>query len=310
MNLPENRITTLKEQISRKKQAQEVLEKTRSLLKSEQEKLKQEKLSVKKEYDDVLRLEESSLASVFYQFMGSKEKRLDKERQEYLAAKLKYDACKETIARLEEDIRRQESVLNQLGNPEEEYKNLIETKSEKLKAQNDPVYAEITNKLDNSYKWLIETDEAIQAGEKALQGLGKAIRSMSKAKGWGTFDMLGGGMIATAVKHSHIDHAKDEIQQVQYLLKKFNRELQDIREFHPENIETDFGGFNKVADFFFDNLIFDWVVQNRIHNSLDNLMAAHNKIKKILTALKHDLAISKKQYQANKNELASYLEKN
>ncbi|MBN2773784.1 MAG: hypothetical protein JXR31_06015, partial [Prolixibacteraceae bacterium] len=129
-----------------------------------------------------------------------------------------------------------------------------------------------------------------------------------KAKGWGTFDVLGGGMIATAVKHSHIDQAKSEIQQVQYLLKRFVRELKDVKMNMDQEMVADFGGFNKVADFFFDNLIFDWVVQSRIHKTLDNLNVTKIKIGRTLAFLKKKSENIKKEYNSLKTDLANYIE--
>ncbi|MBN1820797.1 MAG: hypothetical protein JW833_08770 [Prolixibacteraceae bacterium] len=303
-----NHISELKEKINRKKQAEALLAKTKELLQEEQKNLDQQKILVKKEYEDVLRLEGNSLSSVFYSFLGNKVEKLDKERQEYLSAKLKYEGNKDTINRLEEDIRKQEKLLLELGNPEEEYKSLIQDKKVTLVAQNDQEYLSISTKMENSYSMLIEIEEAVSAGEKAYHGINKTISYMSKAKGWGTFDVLGGGMIATAVKHSHIDQAKSEIQQVQYLLKRFVHELKDVKMNMDQEMVADFGGFNKVADFFFDNLIFDWVVQSRIHKTLDNLNAAKIKIGRTLAFLKKKSETIKKEYNTLKTDLANYIE--
>ncbi|MBN2774964.1 MAG: hypothetical protein JXR31_11980, partial [Prolixibacteraceae bacterium] len=146
-----NHISELKEKINRKKQAEALLAKTKELLQEEQKNLDQQKILVKKEYEDVLRLEGNSLSSVFYSFLGNKVEKLDKERQEYLSAKLKYEGNKDTINRLEEDIRKQEKLLLELGNPEEEYKSLIQDKKVTLVAQNDQEYLSISTKMENSY---------------------------------------------------------------------------------------------------------------------------------------------------------------
>ena len=52
---------------------------------------------LKKEFDDVQNLEGNSITALFYNFLGTKDEKLDKEKQEYLSAKLKHDACKNEI---------------------------------------------------------------------------------------------------------------------------------------------------------------------------------------------------------------------
>ena len=83
--------------------------------------------------------------------------------------------------------------------------------------------------VENHLQQKNELNEAIEAGEMALKGLRFAIQELRKAKNWGIYDMVGGGLLATAVKHSKIDEAKSIIQDVQVWLKKFKRELSDVQ---------------------------------------------------------------------------------
>jgi hypothetical protein len=103
--------------------------------------------------------------------------------------------------------------------------------------------------------YLSELREAITAGTSVTQALNSAIQSLKSAKGWGTFDLLGGGMISDAVKHNHIDHAKEYIHQAQSSMRNFQKELLDINE--EANMQVDISGLLKFADFFFDGLIAD-----------------------------------------------------
>ena len=77
--------------------------------------------------------------------------------------------------------------------------------------------------------------------------------------------MLGGDMIATIAKHSKIDSAKQKGQYAQLNLERFQEELADagVR----LNLALEIDGFSKFADFFFDGIISDWIVQSKIHNA-------------------------------------------
>lgn len=52
-----------------------------------------------------------------------------------------------------------------------------------------------------------EINEAIVAGERALNSLYHAQDKLNSAKGWGLLDLLGGGFITGMIKHSRIDDA-------------------------------------------------------------------------------------------------------
>ena len=118
--------------------------------------------------------------------------------------------------------------------------------------------------------------------------------SLQSAKNWGTFDMLGGGIISTAIKHSRINDAKESIHQVQHQLRVFQRELADIGE--KTSIEMEIGTFAKFADYVFDGLIFDWIVQSKINNSLESALRVSERIRLLLSQLQNS-------YQDNKNKL-------
>jgi len=66
-----------------------------------------------------------------------------------------------------------------------------------------------------------EVTEAIGSGEAAQTELGSVINSLESAQDWGTWDILGGGLLATAAKHSHIDEANEYAHQTKIALNDF-----------------------------------------------------------------------------------------
>ena len=110
-----------------------------------------------------------------------------------------------------------------------------------------------------------EINEALSAARTAIEKINYAKQSLNNAKNWGVFDMLGGGIISSMVKHSKIDNAQNVLRQVNGLLQKLNRELEDISV--PDELNIEINGFAKFADYFFDGLISDWYVQNKINEN-------------------------------------------
>ncbi len=299
----------LKEKVEVKKRLESQLEKSKNDIQKLKDKLECLKEILKKELEDVQKLEGNGLTAMFYSFLGNKVEKLDIERQEFLAAKLKYENAKNELEILENEILKLESQIREQGNPESEYNNRLDKKSRKLKESGDGIFLKYESILETNFSQKKEINDAIEAGEMALKGLRYAIQSLRKAQGWGTVDMFGGGLITTAIKHSNVDEAKQLIHDVQVWLNKFRRELSDIQmeEFGELIVELD--SFTTFADYFFDNLIFDWVVQSKINRSLEGCETVCNQVLDIVTQLRiADVEVTKK-YKNTQTEFIGYIEK-
>ena len=129
-----------------------------------------------------------------------------------------------------------------------------------------------------------EVNEAIQAGNQALRSLRQAREKLNSAGNWGIVDLLGGGFISTFVKHSRMEDANELIQQARNDLRWFQRELMDVDAVADLHIET--RDFLSFADYFFDGLIADWLVQSRINDAKHQVDSAIRKVEEILRRLR------------------------
>ena len=125
-----------------------------------------------------------------------------------------------------------------------------------------------------------EVREARAAGIRALNSLRKAEKHLDSARTWGIFDLLGGGLITSLVKHSKLDDARSDIEQARYDLEDFCEELQDVDlpDVHIDELLT-------FADFFFDGFLADLMVQRRINEARDQLERASRQVEDILRQL-------------------------
>lgn len=129
-----------------------------------------------------------------------------------------------------------------------------------------------------------EVNEAIQAASQALRSLQQARESLKSAGNWGIWDMLGGGLISTFVKHSKMEDAERLVQQARSDLKRLQKELMDVDTVAEFHIET--GDFLSFADYFFDGLIADWLVQSRINEAKRQVDSAIQKVEEVLRRLR------------------------
>ena len=139
-------------------------------------------------------------------------------------------------------------------------------------------------RLTRQIKELEEAEEAAKQGILALQDL---LDSLGSAANWGIWDMLGGGFFSTAIKHSKINNAKREAAHAQRSLERLSQELADVRLKYDLNIEI--GGFATFADYFFDGLIADWVVQSRLNEARRRVEALLSQVKSIRQSLAAEL---------------------
>ncbi|MBR1566287.1 MAG: hypothetical protein IJ649_05945 [Oscillospiraceae bacterium] len=125
-----------------------------------------------------------------------------------------------------------------------------------------------------------EVREAREAGIRALNSLRRAQKHLDSARGWGIYDILGGGMISSLIKHSKLGDAQRCIEEAQADLDAFRRELADVD--LPWVQVSDFMSF---ADCFFDNFLADFMVQHRINEARRQLEEACHRVEDALRRL-------------------------
>ena len=133
----------------------------------------------------------------------------------------------------------------------------------------------------------IEIQEAIDAADRALRSLERARDSLHSAKGWGVFDMLGGGFFSTWVKHSNMNEAETALADVQAALREFSKELDDV----DEMIDLSFNNADllTVADYFLDGFFTDFLMQGRINDVITNVEGTMDQVTAIRNALRQKL---------------------
>lgn len=129
-----------------------------------------------------------------------------------------------------------------------------------------------------------ETREAIDAGERALRSLRAAQNELNSAGRWGMFDMFGGGFLSTMMKHSKMGNAQQYMEQAKFALQNFSKELNEVNRCCSLNLEI--GDFLSFADYFFDGIIADWMVQSRIDKARRQVDEAIRRTEEIVRRLR------------------------
>lgn len=245
------------------------------------------RVAFRQEQEDVEKLEGRSLANYFFQVIGKLDDKLDQERQESYAAKVKLDAAERELAGIEADITDIQSQLSEIRIAEAQYKEELEKKRAALKdsgSQTADQIIEIEEHIAALEAQKREIKEAISAGYSARGTADRILSELNDADGWNTWDLIGGGgLITHMAKHSHLDSAQDLVSELQSKLRRFKTELADIR--ISANMQVNIDGFLRFADYFFDGLFADWAVGDKISQSKSSVQGTVNQINEMLGKL-------------------------
>ncbi|OCT15658.1 hypothetical protein A8709_16490 [Paenibacillus pectinilyticus] len=242
-------------------------------------------LQLESEQADVDKLTRLSLVNLFHTILRSKAEQLDMERQQVLASALQLDAAKKALLDTKNALIQVGDDLAKFQLAEVEYEKLMALKEDALLhvPASSHELASMNESIADQKLLVKELQEALTAGRLVLASLTDASNSLDKAENWGKWDLWGGGMLSTHAKHSHVDDAKTFIQQANHQILNFQSELKDLH--HSFQIEIDISSTLKMADYWFDGLIADWIVQGRINNSQNQTLSALNHIRPVVNRL-------------------------
>ena len=127
----------------------------------------------------------------------------------------------------------------------------------------------------NDFMMEREIQEALTAGENALQSLYAASEQLDSARNWGIIDLLGGGFFTDLIKH---------LSQARYYLQQFQKELRNVAA--DDTIQLQTGDFLSFADFFFDGVVADYLVQSRINETRRKVAEAIRRVEELTAKLR------------------------
>lgn len=232
-----------------------------------------------KEQKDVTVLEKGSLQAFYYKVMGKYEETREKEILEAATARVRLEEKQYELQEIQKNIESMKREQSAYYGCKEKYQRLYQQKLDEIVQEDSNLAKEIIElqvKSEKSKHNIKEINEAIAVGNKVLAKIDSVADCLSSARSWGTWDIVGGGMLSDLMKHSKIDDAKDKVREAKSLIRSFRTELADVNLSFDVSLNTD--GFSKFADFFFDGLFADLNMQNRIAEAQNSVSSAKTKI--------------------------------
>lgn len=125
-----------------------------------------------------------------------------------------------------------------------------------------------------------DIEETLDIANAVLNHLNLAKEKLGSARNWGIFDILGGGFLTTAFKHSRIQEAQSELVKAQRYMDQLRQRLLYFN--HIPDLDIDMNDFMVVMDYIFDNPITDIFVQSRISDLRTKVDEAIDQINRII----------------------------
>ncbi len=247
-----------------------------------------------KEYREYRDLEKMGLRRLFGTVLGNREQQLERERQEHLEAVLGLKKCKQEVELLEFEVGVLEGKVDGLVELQKEVQKLMSAREKAIVkgTENKALRRQIldlTSDIDQLVRQFVEAREAYKAGVNAEKILVEMRAYLRKSAEWGWWD---DSRKVKYVQQTNIDRAYRLSGKATQLLRKFDRELRDV--FPRQELRHSFQLFNfrQFDKSFYMNLIFDWIIREKVKNALHNVESVLDQVQHYLRTLKRYLEIT------------------
>lgn len=303
-------LLNISQKLENRKYIAHKLQEAKKLLSIEQAKLENAKHRMINEFQDVEDLETITLKSIWYDLLNKKFTELEREQAEYYQAKMQFESQQNKFDSLSLEIKSYEAQLFDFETIKVQYEGLVQEKVKLLKENNHPKLVEIFTKQDELVRidsYSKEISEALLAVEGVLNILPRVVEDLKVAKSYATWDMIGGGAMATYLKRQKMHKAKLGITEINYALDKLKRELIDLK---PDLIpaEINFNTSWEFADYFFDNIFVDMEIKSRIADAYNSVMSLFNSVILLKEKLIFEKDKQQNLYQATESDFRKLVE--
>ena len=241
------------------------------------------------EQKELDRLEHVSLTRVLVALKGSREEALTREHAEADAVRLR---VADAQARLEAVRAEHQAALDQidhLASAPDTYKAVLAEKERHLTESSDPRRAPLLQLADERGRLnaeLSEMQKALQAADAARQALSVVEDKLGSASGWNTYDIFGGGMIATAMEHSRLDDAAAAAAEADRRMAVLRTDLTELDQVEQTSPLITLSSATRFVDLWFNNIFTDLAVRDRIKQGQQNVAKSLQMVSAIEERLK------------------------
>lgn len=297
------KLENLETRMAQKATLRRKLDRLNNELRALEERCRKAQFAMEQAQEEVAQMEKRSPKNMWYRVIGKlREKRMEKqetawrygEEWQILCAQ-RSAACKEIEA-----LRKQQLAL---ADCEREYTAMMEAGRKKLLETPGPAleeYSALRGKMAAQESRRKELREAMQAASRAEATVETLLDSLKNAKGWSTWDAVGGGLETDFIKYRKMENAQSIADTLSSQLSALRDELSDLDNAGELAIRVE--GFVRFADWFFDDFISAWCVRSKICDSIDQAEAVKYRLEQLNRRLQESFDDSQKRTRTLQRE--------
>lgn len=249
-----------------------------------------------KENRDVEKILGVSFQSFVATLLRNRDEKIEKEEFEAIEAKRVYDELVYEYENMTDEIQRLKEIVEKKHACQLAYNEACLKKKHFISNQNPELWMHIEKQeihLVDIEGEIKELQEAIDASVHVIKRTEQTLSELQDAKNLGVWDMVGGGLLVTMAKRDHMAKAQALINELNSSLKRFSKELKDVN--MTMSTQIDIGSYLNFADYFFDGLFVDIMVQDKINAALDNVRGLHQNVNHLQSHLKKQRMIKEEE---------------
>lgn len=243
---------------------------------------------LQREEADVATLEGLTLTALFRTMFADKAERVAKEREEALRARLEYQSCAESLELAEAEFARLTCGLEEFAGLDAQLAAAEKAKEVFLLGLRDSRGEELLRLAERRARLAARAArlrEAQRCGMTAYTSIEELNAELLGAQAASNWDVLGGHVLATALKRSRVGGARAIAEQVEDDLHSFAVELASIGVAGETLPDLDINIPHHFADYLLDCLIIDWKVHGKIKEASARTREAMELIREIVEHL-------------------------
>lgn len=280
------------------------LERLTARLAEEYRRLERMNRLLDRKYADIRSLEHLSVRSLFRKVLGDQEEQLEMERQEYLQAVLQYKDLKKSIALLEFEQKILEEKAARLDKVRKEFAYLFQLREKEVVLKDEDRKNRIIRcnaRMDQLFQRNREIYEAQAIGREAIEIARRIIYCLEDAaelRHWSSARQS----YDYDTEKDLIDEAVDQHYELKFKLQELEDNLRDVYKKQNLQLMLTLDRFQHFSQVYYNNLINDWIVQNRIHNTLSMMDSLLDDLARITYALEKEEVKIDKELKAIRKE--------
>ncbi|MEM9822797.1 MAG: hypothetical protein AAF985_17080 [Bacteroidota bacterium] len=297
----EKELRSLYEAIIAKEKIELHLKNIDRLILEKEAELKKTEIQMAIEEDQVKRLERKSLYAIFQYILGNKSQQIEKERQEYLQAYLKYQSIVSAMANLKKEKALLLQNYSSKFNTERAFDDLIKNKIKAIRKafpKGADYIVHFEERIARHQSKIKEITQAIREGKKTIRKFKVILINLDKINNWGSFNSRKQRNRSLRIK----DKIIRDINLADNHLQKFEKELLDVSDHFNMDYSRQIESTKDFLDYFYDGLIADWVIQGKIENSVNIIQHFSDKILRIISMLQQESDQTKTYIKAEKRD--------